>query len=365
MQSDILPVAGNHWAGLTLSDQENASDTQDDCEVYYDKDGIIGAGVSSHPFPLTIPLDSPLKEDHEVTEFTANDLLSHVKRQIASQGVGDGRPHGRAYSPGLTDSDGEPRVAVHFTYGLPGLEVDTVLARPFPTAKKHLITRMGLIRLEAGRTAVADHSPSAHPNRRHVRATTVSWDGQLVVSTYVSAALQGHYLHMMIRPHILAPTVSELKSADELLERPSFVRAGVAVQLTVREFFATASTIRALTGKKPKRDVVDERRPAGRSTRELYARRYLDNMNQEEDAQRIIMILERKIATATMAYLRRCNIGTEKYEAQVIYNIENHAIGGGAIYSGTFTGPIATATGQGTTATGQSGGSPTSSQPPS
>ena len=354
-------TAEDHWGEFTTLGRINAGDTHADTRVYYDKDGIIGAGASSNPFPLTIPLDNPLNEDHEVTEFTARELLMHIKRQIISQGVGDGKIGGHAYSPESVNGDQTSRAAMHFTYGLPDLQVDTVIAAPFPHTKKYPILPIGLVRLDTGVTTAADRSPSTHPDRRYVRAITVSWDGQLVISVYVSAALQGHYLHVMIRPYVLAPITSELKSADDLLERQVFVRACMVVQLTAREFAMAAYAIRALTGKRRKRENAKNPRPPGRSTRERYAQRYLENMNQEEDAQRIIRILERKIAAATIDYLRKCNIGTGEYEAQIIYNIENHAIGGGAIYSGTFTGPIATATGQGATATGQGGPAPPNS----
>ena len=200
-----------------------------------------------------------------------------------------------------------------------------------------------------------------HPQ---MSATTVSWDGQLVVSIYVSAALQGHYLHMMIRPYVLAPVVSELRSADKLLKRHPLVRACSAVRLTAGEFAGATMTIRTLLRNPRKRPKTKDPRPAGRSTRERYALRYLENMHQKDDAQRIIRIVERKILAVTVEYLQKCNISTGEYEAQIIYNIENHVIGGGAIYSGTFTGPIATATGQGATATTQGNTPPAAGPPP-
>jgi len=68
----------DHWDEFVTLGQINAGDTHADTRVYYDKNGIIGAGASSNPFPLTIPLDNPLNEDHEVTEFTARELLTHI-----------------------------------------------------------------------------------------------------------------------------------------------------------------------------------------------------------------------------------------------------------------------------------------------
>lgn len=363
MPYDTLIVDKNRWTEFTAIGQANANGDDIDTRVYYDKDGIIGAGAESSLFPLTIPLDKTLHDDRAVKAFTSPELLAHIKQQIASQGIGDGKAHGHAYRPGSTDDDRNPREASHFTFGLPDLKVDTVKAAPFPSAKEYPILRIGLVRVDTGQTSIEDRSPSAHPDRRYVRATTVSWDGQLVVSIYVSAALQGHYLHMTIRPYVLAPIVSDLKSADKLMKRHLFVRACAAIQLTACEFVAAAMTIRALTRNPRKREKAKDPRPDDRSTRERYALRYLENIHQEDDAQRIIRVMERKVVTATMDYLRECNISTGEYEERIIYNIENHVIGGGAIYSGTFTGPIATATGPGATATGQ-GNAPTAASPP-
>jgi hypothetical protein len=347
------PAIAEQWAEFSANGHVNANGGTNDIKVYYEKDSIVGAGAPSNPFPLTIPLDNPLQEGQEVTKFTARQLLAHIKQQISSQGVGDGTPDGHAYSPGSANGDQAPQEEMHFTYGLPDLQVDTVIATPFPSPKKFLFLPLDFFRLEIGETSVTDISPSAHPGRRYVRATTISWGGQLVVSVYISAALQGHYLHVVTRPYVLTPLVTELKSADKILERKALVRACIAVHLTAREFVAAAYTIRSLTGERRHRENTENPSTGIRSTRERYARRYLENMNQQEDAERIIRILERKIATATLDYLQECNIDTGEYEARIIYNIENHVIGGGAIYSGNFTGPIATATGQGASATSQ------------
>jgi hypothetical protein len=364
MPSETLVVDKERWTEFTPIAQANTKETPVDTRVYYDKDGIIGAGAESSPFPLTIPLDKPMNDDHEVTAFAAPELLAHVEQQITSQGISDGQAHGHAYRPWSVNGNGSPKEDAHFTFGLPDLKVDTVKATPFPGVKELPILPIGVVRLDTGQTAVEDRSPSSHPDRRYVRATTVSWDGQLVVSIYVSAALQGHYLHMMLRPYVLAPIVSELKSADKLLQRRLFVRACAAVLLTAREFAAGAMTIHTLMRTSRKNEKVKDPRPIGRSTRERYALRYLENMHQEDDAQCIIRIMERKVVAATMDYLQECNISTGEYESQIIYNVENHVIGGGAIYSGTFTGPIATATGQGATATGQGNPSTAANPPP-
>lgn len=365
MPTDTLVVDQDRWNQFTDIRQASTNGTTGDDEVFYDKDGIVGAGAGSTPFPLTIPLDKPLKDEQAIIEFTAPRLLVHIKEQITRQGIGDGKIHGYAYHPGSANGDEHSKDASHFTFGLPDLKVDTVKATPFPGIKKHPILRINrLVRRDVDQTSDEDLSPSAHPTRRYVRATTVSWDGQLVVSMYVSAALQGHYLHVMIRPYVLSPIVSDLKATDKLLKRHMAVRAFVAIRLTAREFVEAAMNIRDLTRNPSKRKKPKDPRPAGRSTRERYALRYLENMHEEDDAQRIIRIVERKILAVTVDYLQECNISTGEYEAQIITNIENHVIGGGAIYSGSFTGSIATATGQGATATAQGNPPPDASPPP-
>lgn len=360
--SDILAVDQDRRAEFTAISQQGAKVTPVDSNVYYDKDGIIGGGASSTPFPLTIPLDQPRDDDHEAKAFTASDLLEHIKRNVTSQGVGDDTAHGLAYRPGSANGGPHLRATPHFTYGLPDLKVDTVRATPFPGTKEHPILRFGIVRLDTGHTVAEERSPSAHPDRRYVRAVSVSWDGQLVVSLYASAALQGHYLHIMIRPYILAPIVSELKSADKLVKRHLLMRACAAIRLTVREFASAAKYLRDLTGNPRERVKYKDPRPTGRSTRERYALRYLENMHQDDDAQRIIRIVERKIVAVTVDYLHGRNISTGEFEAQIITNIENHVIGGGAIFSGTFTGPVAAATGTSATATAQ-GNAPANNNP--
>ena len=98
--SETLVVNEARWEEFTAIGQADVSGAPADNEVYYDKDGIVGTGAESSPFPLTIPLDKPSHADLEPTTFTANDLLTHIRQQVASQGIGDGKSHGYAYLPG-------------------------------------------------------------------------------------------------------------------------------------------------------------------------------------------------------------------------------------------------------------------------
>ena len=102
--------------------------------VYYDKNGIIGAGTSFDFFPLTIPIDKPLNADQEITDFTEAQLLGYVAERIRSQGVGDAQTHGKARSPASPNGD-RSRTTTHFSYGLPYLSVEFVVAAPLPGAR--------------------------------------------------------------------------------------------------------------------------------------------------------------------------------------------------------------------------------------
>jgi hypothetical protein len=172
--------------------------------VYYNKHGFIGSGIASSAFPLTVPLEKAKDKAKPVHGVTAAKLLAYIGSHLASQGVSDGRPHGYAHEPAAATSlPAEPTHAGngasprHFTYGLPYLDVGQVVAVPLPPVRKVPFTRFSRLSLNYAEHLAAadmhrtvDKSPSGFPNRHYVRAITASWDGQLVVSVFVSAALQ-------------------------------------------------------------------------------------------------------------------------------------------------------------------------------
>ncbi|MFH8736079.1 hypothetical protein [Streptomyces sp. NPDC017964] len=62
-------------------------------------------------------------------------------------------------------------------------------------------------------------SPSSVPDRLYLRAQCVSWDGQVVVSVFVHAALEAGELHLTVRPHVMTPLYNELRVTDASLAR--------------------------------------------------------------------------------------------------------------------------------------------------
>jgi hypothetical protein len=147
-----------------------------------------------------------------------------------------------------------------------------------------------------------------------------------VASVYVSVALQGHYLRVVIRPYVLAPIAADLKVADELVERHPFWHAGVAALWTVRQFVAAAKMINGLARKPSESRRAKPAMQGMRSTRERYAQRFTDNVHQTEDSDRLIRVMELKIIRVTMSFLRDCNIDIEEYEKQITTYAQHNTV---------------------------------------
>jgi hypothetical protein len=298
--------------------------------VYYGSGGIVGAGTPLPALPLTVPLAKPLDANRDIETFSVSDLMTELIGHLLSQGTGDVEAHGWAYQPLSANGSGhwlhEPG---HFTYGLPHLDVAEVKAMPAPDSEKFLGTPLNVMRLSFlsppgdEMLGLANRSPSMHPERYYVRVRTTSWDGQLTATVFVNAALQGHFLRMIMRPYVLAPVVNELNAADELTKWNPFFLACVAVLVTTRQFLAGAKKFKRSDDKPEKKSKPDSYRSGLRSTREYYAKPYASNMHQSEDSARAIQVIKEKIFTVTMDFLRARNIDVDEYEKQVqniIYN---------------------------------------------
>ena len=327
--------SGNGYSGhdLDLGSQDGARAAPaagTPVQVYYGSDGFVGAGTPLASLPLTVPLAKPLDASRATEMFSVSDLMTELIGHLLSQGTGDAEVHGWAYQPLSANESGnwlhEPG---HFTYGLPHLDVAEVKATPAPDSEKFLGTPLNVIRLSFlsppndEMLGLANRSPSAHPERHYVRVRTTSWDGQLTATVFVNAALQGHFLRMMMRPYVLAPVVNELNAADELTKWNPFFLACVAVSVTTRQFLAGAKKFKRSDDKPERKSRPDSYRSGLRSTREYYAKPYASNMHQSEDSARAIQVIKEKIFTVTMDFLRAHNIDVDEYEKQVqniIYN---------------------------------------------
>ena len=325
--------------------------------VYYGRNGIIGSGLPLGPLRLTVPLEKPLDASQDVEPFSTSDLMGTISRHLLSQSAGDGQVHGYAYKPLAANGTGPlPHEPGHFSYALPNLDVTSVILSPIPEPDQLPHSPVSVIRLNYRDVPsddelldLADRSPSAQSERHYLRASTSSWDGQLVASVYVNVALQGHSLRVIMRPFVLPPLVFDLKAADDLASWNPPTLLFLATSVTVRGFKNVAGKLsrgRAGAGK------ADGARPAKsglRSTRESYARPYVNNIHQQEDSERAIRVIEQKVFTCTMEYLRKHNIDIEDYERQIQNVVQSYTImGDGNIMSGTFShSQVASVAGQG------------------
>jgi hypothetical protein len=321
--------------------------------VYYGRNGIIGSGVPLRPLPLTVPLDKPRDPSQDVEAFSTSDLMEAISRHLLSQSAGDALVHGYAYKPVSGPLPHEPG---HFSYALPNLDVTSVVVSPIPEPDQLPGSPVTVLRLnyrdlpsDDELLDLADRSPSAHSERHYLRATTSSWDGQLVASVYVNLALQGHYLRVIMRPFVLAPLVFDLKTADDIAGWNPLILFYLAVSVTVRGFQNVAGKLSRGRAGTAKADEDQPVRSGVRSTRESYARPYVNNIHQQEDSERAIRIIEQKVVSCTMEYLRKHNIDIEDYERQIQNIVQSYTImGDGSITAGTFNNSqVASVIGQG------------------
>jgi hypothetical protein len=126
-----------------------------------------------------------------------------------------------------------PSAPESFTYGLPDLDVSEIVATPARRVKKRPLWWKVLLYISAAswrrlrkatltedpaEVPVPSQSPSAFPARFYVRASTTTWDGELIASVYIGAALQAHYLRLIVRPYVLAPIMPQLRRIEHLID---------------------------------------------------------------------------------------------------------------------------------------------------
>jgi hypothetical protein len=350
---------GNHEPDHDTPDHDPASPSVREPErVYFGRNGIIGSGVPLRAFPLTIPLDKPLDPEREIGSFTSSDLMKAISRQLLSQSAGDRNIHGYARRPASANGTGQLAADLeHFSHGLPNLDVTPVVASPIPEPDQLpgspvAVFRLNYRDLPSGDELfeLADRSPAGRSERHYIRATSSSFDGQLVVSVYVNVVLQGHYVRVLMRPYVLQPLGFDLMTAYDLASWNPPTLAYYGIMVTIRGYLKLAARIGRGNDGTGQGRRAKPGLPGLRSTRESYARPYVNNIHQAEDSSRVVQVLQEKIFTATMDYLRKRNIDIEDYQRQIQNILYSYTImGDAAITPGAPNGSlVANVTGQGT-----------------
>ena len=133
-----LELAGPYYAGPNGQEDAHGEPPPDVArQVYYDKDGIVGAGTPFLPLPLTVSLDKPRDAGRGIREFTAPELQRYISDHLLSQGPRDGQLRGYAGRPLPADGEQPGRGggrAFHLRSAVPGCGGNR--GRPVPTARK-------------------------------------------------------------------------------------------------------------------------------------------------------------------------------------------------------------------------------------
>jgi len=271
-----------------------------DCEVVpYAMDRIVGAGVSQGASTIRIAVDKPA-EGKETTHFKARDLLKHIAENARAQAL--------------------PQQPTH---GIPQLDVALVLAVPEPLWLERPSPVPSRVIYEC-----ADNPQSGAAKRAYVRARATTWHGQLVVSLFVSVVLEGKYLTVIVRPHLLPPVVDDLRIVDGLESRHLLVHVGHAGVDAARELRQLCVRLAQWPGsdKKNRRKRKEHRRKELISPREAYAEFEPDHITQEDDMLRIIGTIQTRVFDVTEQFLKDRGIDTGEFASQVQYIVQNSVI---------------------------------------
>ena len=315
---------------------------------YHDNHRIIGAGTLLRPVDFSVGVTKQLDAERPVKIFKTSDLIMHIGFHVISQGVGEAQDYAHGiWSP--ADSAATPKS--HFTHGLPNLNVGPVAAFPLPKTRKYPLLPVVTIELNyhdipSGEylREIIDRSPIGHPERGYVRATISAWAGELVTSVYFNAALVGHFLRVRIQPYVIAPVIRDLHIAEKLADANPMAVTCKAVVMTARQFAAAGERVNHLRRTEP--EEADPVMAGMRSLRERYSQIATDHMDQAADVSDIVRVLEAKIITVTMDYLRDHNIDAAEDERRTLNYVQTYTIFGDGVIN-TDNGQVNYAKGDG------------------
>ncbi|WP_308368271.1 hypothetical protein [Streptomyces sp. ISL-36] len=208
------------------------------------------------------------------------------------------------------------RGAREITDPLPGFSMERVLGLPAHLWLQQTREANGEAPDLTGR---GRKSPSSEPTRLYLRAQCITWDGQVVVSVFVHAALEAGELRLTVRPHVMTPLYNELKvTAAPVGKRGVRLLRWVTVQalldaaagpLVLWRLVARIALGESIEGRTEEEDPV--------SLRDRYSTEEVTDMHQSDDAKRHVVLMETCVFRTVAAYLRDLGIDTAAYDQQV------------------------------------------------
>ncbi|GGL04953.1 hypothetical protein [Streptomyces flaveus] len=169
-------------------------------------------------------------------------------------------------------------------------------------------------------------APSGVVARRYLAAQVVGWDGDIVVTVFAHAALEGRTLHFVTRPHIMTPLLKETavgarggwELAGDLALVPLHA-VGDAVDLAHRAYQVVRHNLRpaktddwALT-----MAVDDEDKGNPVSLREYCSRTSVEDMHQWEDVLRHVSILQTWMFARVRVFLHEHGADLGEFDKQL------------------------------------------------
>ncbi|WP_406482480.1 hypothetical protein [Streptomyces sp. NBC_01615] len=215
------------------------------------------------------------------------------------------------------------RGAREITDPLPGFSVTSVMG--LPSALWLRRTRTAKLELPDLRGR-GRRSPSSVPDRLYLRAQCVSWDGQVVVSVFVHAALEAGELRLTLRPHVMTPLYNELRVTDApLAKRGTRLLGWTAVQAVLDAAEGPLALWQFVTrlgrGQQADDDSAEEKDPV--SLRDRYSIEEVTDMHQSDDAKRHVVLMQTCIFRAVAEYLVELGVDTAPFDEQVAMVITN------------------------------------------
>ncbi|MEU4150352.1 hypothetical protein [Streptomyces sp. NPDC026659] len=198
-------------------------------------------------------------------------------------------------------------------------------------------------------------SPSSVPDRLYLRAQCVSWDGQVVVSVFVHAALEAGELRLTVRPHVMTPLYNELRAtAAPVAKRGVRLLGWIAVQALLDALSGPLGLWRTVTrlalGEPGEGGRAEEKDPV--SLRDRYSTEEITDMHQSDDAKRHVVLMQTCVFRTVSEYLDELGVDTAPYERQVASVITNIQV------YGDNNAPIQNVAGSDIRGVGQSNGTP-------
>jgi hypothetical protein len=292
-------------------------------ELPYDaSERFVGAGRDVWgPARISIPLKAKDAEE-SVKPFGEAELLRRVGAALNELGRG----------------------AREITDPLPGFSMERVVG--LPAARWLQRTREAKVELP-DLSGLGRKSPSGVPDRLYLRAQCISWDGQIVVSVFVHAALEAGELRLTVRPHVMTPLHNELRVvATPAQKRGVRLLGWLAVQSLLDTTVGPAALWRlvARLGEKAE-GRVEEEDPV--SLRDRYSTEEVTDMHQGDDAKRHVVLMQSCVFRTVAEYLEEQGVDLAAYERQVA------AVTNNILVYGDNNAPIQNVAGSGISGVGQ------------